>query len=178
MREKTLLSLFAAMEKPLGALDCEYYPCHFEGQDCSFCYCPFYPCFIYKLGGHLTRSKNKVVWSCKNCTWVHERSVVEEITLYFSNFPKQKLVEEDWYFFSRALQQILFGKEIGKWIGKCYSLIEANMVERSEKRLALLVELKDFEIVSVREISRFEGEGVVIPLKVDDEIYGIIDGCI
>ena len=21
--------------------DCEFYPCHFEGQYCDFCYCPF-----------------------------------------------------------------------------------------------------------------------------------------
>ena len=22
---------------------CEYYPCHFVGQDCTWCFCPFYP---------------------------------------------------------------------------------------------------------------------------------------
>ena len=21
---------------------CKYYPCHFEGQNCMFCYCPLY----------------------------------------------------------------------------------------------------------------------------------------
>nr|WP_269850484.1 cysteine-rich small domain-containing protein [Methanosarcina horonobensis] len=27
-----------------GRKTCEYYPCHFEGQNCTFCFCPFYPC--------------------------------------------------------------------------------------------------------------------------------------
>ena len=29
---------------------CPYYPCHFEGQSCEFCYCPFYPCGDESLG--------------------------------------------------------------------------------------------------------------------------------
>jgi threonine-phosphate decarboxylase len=30
---------------PLGSnRECNYYPCHFESQDCTFCFCPFYPC--------------------------------------------------------------------------------------------------------------------------------------
>lgn len=29
---------------------CEYYPCHFEGQNCMFCYCPFYNKDCSKFG--------------------------------------------------------------------------------------------------------------------------------
>ena len=31
--------------------ECEFYPCHFEGQYCDFCYCPFYPCGDSSTGG-------------------------------------------------------------------------------------------------------------------------------
>ena len=30
--------------------NCPYYPCHFPGQSCDFCYCPFYPCRNEELG--------------------------------------------------------------------------------------------------------------------------------
>ncbi|MDP6613031.1 MAG: cysteine-rich small domain-containing protein, partial [Candidatus Hydrothermarchaeota archaeon] len=33
-----------ALEKGAGSEKCEYYPCHFQGQDCTWCFCPFYPC--------------------------------------------------------------------------------------------------------------------------------------
>ncbi|MGL4670290.1 MAG: precorrin-3B C(17)-methyltransferase [Methanobacteriaceae archaeon] len=54
---------------------CEYYPCHKEGQSCDFCYCPFYPCGDGSTGGHWIKDKN--VWSCQNCTWIHESATVE-----------------------------------------------------------------------------------------------------
>ena len=31
-------------------LQCDYHPSHFTGQDCTFCYCPFYPCEDTDLG--------------------------------------------------------------------------------------------------------------------------------
>lgn len=55
-------------------LDCEYYPCHCEGQNCTFCYCPFYPCGDSSTGGKWI--KDKGVWSCQDCTWIHENEVV------------------------------------------------------------------------------------------------------
>ena len=30
--------------------ECPYHPAHFTGQNCSFCYCPFYPCEDPDLG--------------------------------------------------------------------------------------------------------------------------------
>lgn len=55
-------------------LECEFYPCHFEGQYCDFCYCPFYPCGDSSTGGSWI--KNKCVWNCKECTWIHEKEGV------------------------------------------------------------------------------------------------------
>lgn len=54
--------------------DCKCYPCHFEGQYCDFCYCPFYPCGDSSTGGNWI--KNKGIWNCKDCTWIHESGAV------------------------------------------------------------------------------------------------------
>ncbi len=59
---------------------CEYYPCHFEGQDCTFCYCPFYPCGDERGGGkYIQSSKGGQVWSCVDCYIPHIPSVVERM---------------------------------------------------------------------------------------------------
>lgn len=55
--------------------ECEYYPCHYEGQYCDFCYCPFYPCGDSSTGGEWIKGKN--VWNCKECMWLHEKESVE-----------------------------------------------------------------------------------------------------
>ena len=56
---------------------CDYHPCHFEGQDCSFCYCPFYPCLDGTLGEHvISKRTGKEVWSCKECMWIHRDDVI------------------------------------------------------------------------------------------------------
>ena len=48
---------------------CEFYPCHKAGENCIFCYCPFYPCGDSSTGGKWI--KDKGVWSCEDCTWIH-----------------------------------------------------------------------------------------------------------
>jgi Zn-finger protein len=64
---------------------CEYYPCHHEGQDCTWCFCPFYPCGDGRTGGKVVKSKKtgRDVWSCIDCIWIHEgdvaRRVMEEL---------------------------------------------------------------------------------------------------
>jgi len=64
----------------VGRRDCEYYPCHFEGQDCTFCFCPFYPCNDERTGGrYVERSSGGKVWSCVDCTIIHEPDVAEEV---------------------------------------------------------------------------------------------------
>ena len=55
--------------------ECDFYPCHFEGQYCDFCYCPFYPCGDSSTGGEWIKGKN--VWNCKNCFWLHQKESVE-----------------------------------------------------------------------------------------------------
>ena len=55
--------------------ECDYYPCHYEGQYCDFCYCPFYPCGDSSTGGEWIKGKN--VWNCKECMWLHEKDAVE-----------------------------------------------------------------------------------------------------
>ncbi|MBU4535262.1 MAG: precorrin-3B C(17)-methyltransferase [Euryarchaeota archaeon] len=54
---------------------CEYYPCHTHPQNCTFCYCPFYPCGDGSTGGRWI--KDKGVWSCQGCEWIHQNSTVD-----------------------------------------------------------------------------------------------------
>jgi len=68
-------------------LECEYYPCHGEGQNCTFCYCPFYPCGDSSTGGKWI--KDKGVWSCQDCTWIHEDKVVKCIMEKFPEIVKE-----------------------------------------------------------------------------------------
>ncbi len=56
---------------------CEYFPCHSDQENCTFCYCPFYPCADGSTGGEWIKDKN--VWNCKNCNWIHKDKVVELI---------------------------------------------------------------------------------------------------
>ncbi len=182
MREKGLISLFSAFDKILGSkIDCEYYPCHFEGQDCTFCYCPFYPCFLYRLGGEIVKSSNKYVWSCKNCRWIHEKENVEEVVDYFSSYPRQIIAEGDWYFFNKSLQMILFGKVLSEEINNAYNLIPANFYKlecrSTDKSIALAIKLdKEFNIEYIRKITSIEeaknGE-IIIPEKFNNTIRGI-----
>ncbi len=58
---------------------CKYYPCHFDGQDCTWCFCPFYPCKEKSTGGEWVKSGSGVVWSCQNCWWVHQPEVARQI---------------------------------------------------------------------------------------------------
>jgi adenosylcobinamide hydrolase len=69
---------------------CPYYPCHFEGQRCDFCYCPFYPCGDETLG-HRVKSSSQpgTVWNCADCTLLHE----PEIADYLREHPEASLRE-------------------------------------------------------------------------------------
>ena len=59
--------------------DCGYHPCHWDGQDCSLCYCPFYPCMDEELGKLVDSRKGGKVWSCQDCLWIHRPSVTGAI---------------------------------------------------------------------------------------------------
>lgn len=56
---------------------CEFYPCHFEGQDCTYCYCPLYPCEEPGLGEWITSRRGYPVWTCKDCTLLHKKKAVD-----------------------------------------------------------------------------------------------------
>jgi adenosylcobinamide hydrolase len=51
--------------------ECPYYPCHFPGQRCDYCYCPFYPCKDETLGQWVNGSNGGTVWNCSRCTLLH-----------------------------------------------------------------------------------------------------------
>ncbi|MEK6714523.1 MAG: CbiX/SirB N-terminal domain-containing protein [Candidatus Omnitrophota bacterium] len=58
---------------------CKYFPCHVKLEDCTFCYCPFYPCLNRSRGNFIQARDKREIWSCQNCNWIHQKSVVDEI---------------------------------------------------------------------------------------------------
>lgn len=55
---------------------CAHYPCHHPGQNCTFCFCPLYPCLDPELGEYVTsRRTGGRVWSCQKCLWMHRDDV-------------------------------------------------------------------------------------------------------
>ncbi|MHC1576464.1 MAG: aminotransferase class I/II-fold pyridoxal phosphate-dependent enzyme [Methanosarcinaceae archaeon] len=70
----------AASGNPSSRNTCEYYPCHFQGQDCTFCFCPFYPCEDEATGGRwIDSTTGGKVWSCEGCTIIHHPDVVHQV---------------------------------------------------------------------------------------------------
>ncbi|MDD2410089.1 MAG: cobyric acid synthase [Candidatus Methanomethylophilaceae archaeon] len=55
---------------------CPYHPSHFIGQDCTFCFCPFYPCEDTKFGKFIGSRRGKQVWDCSDCLFIHRKEVV------------------------------------------------------------------------------------------------------
>ncbi|PKL59580.1 MAG: hypothetical protein CVV33_07105 [Methanomicrobiales archaeon HGW-Methanomicrobiales-4] len=58
---------------------CPYYPCHFSGQRCEYCYCPLYPCKDEELGEWSGSQRKEKVWSCAPCTLNHQPIVVHHL---------------------------------------------------------------------------------------------------
>ena len=58
--------------------NCPYHPAHFTGQDCSFCYCPFFPCNDTTFGWEL-QGRHGSVWNCSDCLFIHRTPVVKFI---------------------------------------------------------------------------------------------------
>ena len=74
--------LVAALKRvidPNAKESCEHYPCHFGGQDCTFCFCPFYPCKDERLGKYVETSSGDVAWSCIDCEIIHQTDIAQEI---------------------------------------------------------------------------------------------------
>ncbi len=77
--ETLIRELDNLVSNPIRSRDCEYYPCHFEGQDCTYCFCPFYPCEDEAKGEYIIGRKGSRVWTCKNCSDIHQAETVERI---------------------------------------------------------------------------------------------------
>jgi Zn-finger protein len=73
--------------------NCPYYPCHFDGQVCLWCYCPFYPCEDTELGEYIERKDGTKVWSCVKCYWIHREEVATEILREILNITKDKDID-------------------------------------------------------------------------------------
>ena len=56
---------------------CDYHPSHFEGQDCTFCYCPFYPCEDTDLGDFIVGRRGNRIWNCSDCLFIPRTPVVK-----------------------------------------------------------------------------------------------------
>jgi len=69
------------MKKMIKRLNksCAYFPCHGGLEDCTFCYCPFYPCQNVELGRYIFMKDGRKIWSCKDCSWIHKKKVVDDI---------------------------------------------------------------------------------------------------
>lgn len=69
------------MKKSVSRLNkaCKCFPCHSKLEDCTFCYCPFYPCGDDSRGNFVYTKDRRKIWSCQNCNWIHKESVVDEI---------------------------------------------------------------------------------------------------
>lgn len=57
---------------------CRYYPCSFAGQDCTFCFCPFYPCML-GYGKYVTSGTGRKIWDCSGCRIIHEPEVASQV---------------------------------------------------------------------------------------------------
>lgn len=84
MHENGLLLINKAMrEKKLTGIDkkCDYYPCHTGLEDCTFCYCPFYPCYQSDTGGFekIYSKTGGLIWACSSCTFPHKRENAKKI---------------------------------------------------------------------------------------------------
>lgn len=76
--EKLVAALRQVLD-PNARESCEHYPCHFLGQDCTFCFCPFYPCKDGRLGKYVKTSSGGVAWSCIDCEIIHQKDIVQDI---------------------------------------------------------------------------------------------------
>ena len=59
---------------------CDYYPCHFTAQDCTWCFCPFYPCEDEQTGGEWVKKEDgERIWGCSECYWIHNSEVANAL---------------------------------------------------------------------------------------------------
>jgi Zn-finger protein len=68
---------------------CRYYPCHNNLEDCTFCYCPFYPCQDKTKGGKFIIINKDSIWDCSDCNYIHKKIIVDKL------FRLIRLIEND-----------------------------------------------------------------------------------
>ena len=73
----------AMKEKKIIGLDqeCKYLPCHEGLEDCTFCYCPFYPCYQNDTGGFekISSRTGNPIWVCSSCLLNHKTKNAQKI---------------------------------------------------------------------------------------------------
>jgi hypothetical protein len=184
LRERTLKDLFTAFEGIYGpSYECKYYPCHFSGQDCTFCFCPFYPCLNYDMGGTIKLTSNgEFVWSCQDCWMIHDRDFSEKVIFALSRYPRQRLVEEEWIFYSKILQELIYGEVRGEEVGDSYNLMSAILYDKPceevDETEFLAVRIENFSISSVKKLKNVSDaqNEVIIPVKDKGSLFGFKDG--
>jgi len=85
---------------------CRYYPCHRDDlEDCTLCFCPFYPCEDESTGGKWIKD---ATWSCEDCNWIHRRKVASKVLEEMKNLgiSKPKDIEERWLSLRKARERI------------------------------------------------------------------------
>jgi len=77
--------------------DCPHYPCSIYGDNCKYCYCPFYNRFCYdeSIGGNFIETKNGYkIWDCSNCKIIHRDDIVLLIDLDINENNLEKIKEK------------------------------------------------------------------------------------
>ncbi|MFW9971425.1 MAG: cysteine-rich small domain-containing protein [Candidatus Odinarchaeota archaeon] len=105
MHDKGRILINKAMKrKKISGLDrkCEYLTCHEGLEDCTFCYCPFYPCYQKDTSGFekISSRTGQPIWSCSSCIFPHKIKNAKEIlnglielSPDFNSISKEKLIE-------------------------------------------------------------------------------------
>ena len=75
--------------------ECPYFPCSSYGENCKYCYCPFYGNFCNndeRTGGKYIVTKNGYqLWDCSECKYIHRDEIVFLINLDINERRKKKL---------------------------------------------------------------------------------------
>lgn len=120
---------------------CKFFPCHKHMEDCTFCFCPFYPCLDARLGRFVySQSSAKKVWSCQDCNWIHRKKVVDEI---FGLIRQKRHLIDDGYLLRKPRHQRDKAEKTGVIILAHGSRLKQangmikNIVEMVKRRLSI-----------------------------------------
>ena len=58
--------------------ECPFYPCHVGLEDCTYCFCPIYPCKYEEFGKWV--NKDSQWWDCSECVIFHKAKLVKLLT--------------------------------------------------------------------------------------------------